>query len=366
MTQAGATAISAPFAQALPALQPVPSDERKRVAVIGAGVVGLSSALWLQRAGHQVTLCDPHPPLPGVPYETASSFGNACTMAYGACLPVAMPGIASQVPVMLLDRTGPLSIFWRDLPRLAPWLLAFLRASRPSEVRRIVGTLGRLLRLAEAGHAPLIAQAKAESLMRHNGCLYLFESQRSFEAARPGIAMRAEQQVAMDILDTDAIRALEPRLAPLYARGVMFRDAYSLDNPHLYLQSLARAFEQAGGHFARAQIAGMVDRDGTLALVGSVADLPLSDRVVVAAGAWSKRVSSSLNDRVRLDAERGYHVLFPESGQLLNRPTCYPASGFYMTPLSEGLRAAGTVELGGLGQAPRPVRTRVIEERARR
>jgi D-amino-acid dehydrogenase len=90
------------------------------------------------------------------------------------------------------------------------------------------------------------------------------------------------------------------------------------------------------------------------------------DRVVIAGGAWSGRLASSVGDKIRLNTERGYHVLFQESGHLLSAPTCYPAHGFYMSPQTEGLRSAGTVELGGLDRPSREVRTRIIAEKTRR
>ena len=356
---------TAGFSQPLPPLEPVAEAARKKVAVIGAGVVGLSSAIWLQRAGHSVTVYDPHPPLPGIDYEGACSFGNACTMAYGACLPVAMPGIIREVPGMLLNRAGPLSIFWRDLLQLSPWLLSFLKSSGPADVDRIVALLGSLLRLAEAGHGPLIEEAGLTHLLRRTGCLYLFRDEAQFQAARPALDLRARERVGMEVLDASAVREREPALAPRYAKGVMFLDAYSLDDPHQYLLGLARLFQARGGQFVRGQVAGVGNSAGALVLKGELPATAPVDSVVVASGAWSGRITAALGEPVRLNAERGYHVLFPESVGLLNTPTCYPEFGFYMTPLNEGLRAAGTVELGGLGRPPRPVRTDVIEQVAR-
>lgn len=243
--------------------------------------------------------------------------------------------------------------------------MSFIKASRPREVERIVGLLGQLLRLAEAGHAPLMAEGRLEHLLRRTGCLYLFESEEKFKAARQGFELRAGQRVRMEFLDAQAIREREPALTPRYARGVMFSDAYSLDTPHRYMLGLAELFQQRGGRFVQARVDDIVD-DGTgLRVADSTGTLAQAQAVVIAAGAWAKRLTSRLGDEVRLNTERGYHVLFPEAGQLLNSPTCYPEFGFYMTPLSEGLRAAGTVELGGLGRPSRPVRTAVIEKVAR-
>lgn len=350
--------------QSLPLLEPAPGARRAHIAVIGAGVVGLSAALWLQRAGHRVTLIDREPPVQGGPYAHASSFGNACTIAFGATIPVATPGILRQVPGMLLDRQGPLSIFWRDLPALMPWLWSFLRASTPSEVSRITAVLGTLMRYAEAGHVPLIEEAAVSKLVRRNGCLYLYRTEKQFRQASADIELRRREGVGMEILSADEVREREPKLAPHYYKGLLFTDAYMLDDPHRYVLGLMDAFQHRGGQTFRGDVTALVPRHDGVVVQGG--DLSLdADYVVVAAGAWSARLARSVGDRIRLDTERGYHVLFPEGGDLLSAPTCYPDTGFYMTPLSEGLRAAGTVELGGLDRPSRPVRTAIIEKRAR-
>ena len=343
---------------------PVSSGQRRHVLVIGAGAVGLSCALWLQRAGHTVTVIDRSPPLPGAPYEQAASFGNAGTIAFGACLPVASPGVLASVPRMLLDRRSPLSLFWRDLPALMPWLIAFVRSSTPAEVDRIIRVLGQLLRLAEAGHAPLMQESGAEALFRRHGCLYLYKTPQKFAAARNDIDLRQREGVRMDILDADAIRAAEPGLAPVYHKGIRFSDTYFLDNPHQYALGLARSVEARGGAFVRGEAAGIRSSDAHVG-VSVNGEWLTADHVVVAGGAWSKRLAVSAGDKVLLDSERGYHVNFPEDGAKLNAPCCYPEHGFYMTPLQEGLRAAGTVELGGLGAPSRPVRTAVIAQLSR-
>jgi D-amino-acid dehydrogenase len=343
---------------------PVPPDQRRHVIVIGAGVVGLSTALWLLRAGHAVTVIDRDPPRADGNYEHAASFGNAATIAFGACLPVASPGVLASVPRMLLDRRGPLSLFWRDLPGLMPWLIAFIRSSTPAEVDRIIRVLGQLLRLSEAGHAPLMQESGAESLFRRNGCLYLYKSAQKFAAAKNDIDMRQREGVRMEILDADAIRAAEPGLAPLYHKGIRFSDTYFLDNPHQYALGLARSVEARGGRFISGEAVGVSSFEPNVG-VRVNGDWLLADRIVVAGGAWSKRLAASAGDKVLLDSERGYHVNFPDDGGRLNAPCCYPEHGFYLTPLQEGLRAAGTVELGGLGAPLRPVRTSVIAQVAR-
>jgi D-amino-acid dehydrogenase len=347
-----------------PAIEKNSCTNTEQVTVVGAGVVGLSTAVWLQRAGYNVSLIDRLSPLDAQEYRGASSYGNACTMAFGACLPVAMPGVLRQVPGMLLDRTGPLSIFWRDFPQLVPWLWSFIKASAPAQIDRIVSILGALLRSAPAGHDSLIQEANVPSLIRATGCLYLFRNAREFQMAHSDIALREREGVRMEILGESDIQASEPNLARLYHKGLRFLDAYSLDDPYRYANGLMRVFLAHGGHFIHGQAQEIIKHPDHLAV--RVGNQPHNtDKLVIAAGAWSATLAEMVGDSVRLNTERGYHVMFPEAGSLLNGPTCYPAHGFYMTPTTQGLRAAGTVELGGLSQPARRIRTDVIAQKVK-
>ena len=352
--------------EALAPLPLLPDGQRKRVLVVGAGIVGMSCALWLQRAGHAVTVCDPTPPLPGVGYEAAASFGNSCTIAYGAVLPVAMPGITAAVPRMLSNRDGPLSLFWGDVPGLLPWLWSFIRASRPSEVQRITAVLGQLIRLTAAGLEPLIEQAGLQARVRRTGCLYVYRTAAQFEASQATLQMRAEQGVRTQVLQAAQLREEEPGLKPDYARAVRFLDTCSLDDPHHFMMGLAQDFQRRGGTVVQAAVEAVSRQSEARAAIAGGQVVAQGDLVVIAAGARSGRLAASLGDRIRLDAERGYHVLFPQDGHRLNSPVCDPEAGFYLTPLGEGLRAAGTVELGGLGKPLRPHRTAMIERVSRR
>ncbi|MFW8588454.1 NAD(P)/FAD-dependent oxidoreductase [Rhizobium beringeri] len=331
------------------------------MAVVGAGLVGLCSALWLQRMGHRVTIIDPAPPLGDASYRQACSYGNACTFAPHGVVPVATSGVIWRVPGMLLNPLGPLAIVWKYLPQLVPWLRAFLASSTKAEVERIAGTLAMLLSHADAAWQPLVTAAGAERLKRHDGCLYLYKSEAQFRAADAENGLRERHGVAMDRLDRADIKSMEPNLAPLYHKGVLFRDAYVFSSPRQLAFALAQAVINGGGEIVRGEVAVIESRDNGICLRIAGKQI-LADHAVVAAGAHSRKLTASIGDRVLLDTERGYHVLFPQAGNLLSRPVCFPEHGFYMVPMADGLRAAGTVELGGLAAPLNPKRTAMIRD----
>ena len=337
----------------------LPETERRHVLVVGAGLVGLCSALWLQRCGHRVTLIDREPPLDGARWRQACSYGNACTMALHGVVPVATPGVLWRVPGLLRDPLSPLAVVWRYLPHLAPWLRGFLASSGKAEMERIAGVLAGLLQSAATSWRPLIDEAGAQHLERRAGCLYLYRTKAEFEAAERDNQLRERHGVRLDRLDAKTIRDLEPNLAPLYHRGVLFRDASTIDSPKALAFALADAIRKRGGTLVRGEAKGLAPTHAGVTLTADGREHH-GDHMVIASGAWSRKLAEQVGDHILLDTERGYHVLFPSAGKLLHRPVCYAGQGFYMTPMADGLRAAGTVELGGLDAPANPARTRVI------
>lgn len=336
-----------------------------RVAVIGAGVVGLSTALWLQRKGFNVVLFDPTPPLTGVPFRNAASFGNAATIAPSGIFPTAAPGILWKVPGMLLRRDGPLTLQWSDIFDLAPWLAGFLSASLRSRQDGIISALASLMRVIEQGHAPLMEEVSGIRLGRGKGSIHLYRTVEESESAKRSNDRRRAEGVEAQSLSRDEIAALEPNLAPGFIGGTIFPDCYVVDSPEAYCRGLAQTILKRGGRFVPAKAERIESGDAGL-LVHSGGSVFTTDRVVVSAGAWSRGLSKKVGDGLNMNTERGYHVAFAHDEPLLTHPVMYPSDGFFLTPLSHQIRAAGTVDLGGLDKPARQSRLKVLEEKARK
>jgi D-hydroxyproline dehydrogenase len=331
--------------------------ETTEIAVIGAGVIGLTIALELADLGREVVLVDPGTPGMG------ASYGNAGTIASYAVSPVGTPEVLRSLPSLIFSPTSPLAIRHRALPELLPWLLRFLWQSRSVPAARNARAIAALL--ADAGERwdNLALRVAGAGILQRRGCLYLYETTAAFAATGAEMSRRRTLGVEVDLVGPDRLAELEPGLPGGLAGAAYFPDATFLDDPGRMMQLIA------GTVLAQARlIPSRADRL-TLGLDGVVIegpDLNLHARkVVIAAGAHSRGLARQAGDRVPLDTERGYHVEWDIAEPLLRRPVCPTERGFYFCPMAGRLRVAGTVELGGLNLPPSPHRVRKLIEGAR-
>jgi D-amino-acid dehydrogenase len=334
--------------------------EQRQVTVIGAGVVGMATALTLQRDGHLVTVVDRLGP------GEATSFGNAGGMAVTEMQPVSLPGTIWKVPGWLADPEGPLAIRPAYLPRLAPWLWRFWRASGTKRVTEIADAQAVLNQRARADWAPLLAAAGLEDQVKTNGALTLYRTEAGHRADVLSWKLRRDRGVETHELGPEEIRQLEPDVGPGFARGVLMPQWGHVLDPKRIVTGLADRFVGDGGRIFQAAVTGAKLEAGcVVALETEAGDLPI-DLLVVCAGAWSRRVAAWFGDKVALESERGYHVTLPAANVGLRRMLIMGEDQFVMTPMSMGLRIAGTVEMGGLEAEPNMARARVLLEKARR
>lgn len=330
------------------------------IVVVGAGIVGVCCALYLLRDGHRVILLDRGDPGEG------TSFGNGSIITEEAVVPVQTPGVLRKVPGMLLDPLGPLSIRWQYLPKLAPWLLQFVRASSPERVEDISKALRALLIGARAAYDPLVEMSGIQDMIRRSGWLSVYETAAGFEAYRPMLDLQRRRGVAFEVLPSEEIRQLEPSLAPVFERGVYYPDvSHTVDN-FRFVQELASTFVSMGGSIQKGSVVAFEQGAGAVKAVRTEAGLIDCTAVIVAAGAWSKALTAMLGSRPPLDTERGYHLTLPHPGISPRIPIYSTERGFVCTPLENGLRVAGTVELGGLDAAPNWQRAEKLYKNASR
>jgi glycine/D-amino acid oxidase-like deaminating enzyme len=332
----------------------------KTVGVIGAGMVGITAASWLQRDGHTVFVLDP-----GNPGEGAS-FGNAGCLNGSSVVPMSMPGTIRNVPGWLLDPLGPLAIRWRYLPVVAPWLIRFIRAGAPDRVKGQARALRALLAPSIETLLPLAKAAGVEDLIHRAGHLWAYRTQDGFHKDRSAWQLRRDNGVAVTELDADELRQAEPALSREFTRGILVEENGHLGNPHRMVQGLAQELVRNGGQIHQARAVGFALEGGRLKAIRCERGEFACDAAVVAAGAWSKPLAASLGDPVPLETERGYHIMVGDPEVMPRLPVADAEGKFVATPMETGLRFAGTVELAGLAAPPDWRRARILLEQGRR
>jgi D-amino-acid dehydrogenase len=328
--------------------------QSRNITVIGAGIVGMATASYLQRDGHRVTVVDQRPP------GEYCSFGNAGILSPGSCVPIAMPGILSQVPGYLLDPLGPLSLRLSYLPRALPWLLRFVAAAERQRVERIADGLRALLAQTFEAYAPLVEGAGVADLIHKSGYVVVYSDRRAYEADALGWKLRRDRGVVMDELDADGIRRHVPELQGQFGMGLFLHDHGWCANPERLTKSLAAQFGRDGGRLLQRQVLGIeVGPDGPRALRTDAGLLPV-EHLVICAGAHSNEFSAALGDPVPLEAERGYHLSYSDPRFSLSMPVMLPEHKCFVTPMETGLRIAGQSEFAGIHAEPDYRRAEVL------
>jgi D-amino-acid dehydrogenase len=332
----------------------------RHIGVIGAGMVGVCAALWLQRDGHRVFLVEP-----GNPGEGAS-FGNAGCFNGSSVTPTAMPGVIRQVPRWLMDPLGPLALRWSYLPSILPYLVRFVRSGTPDKVRAQAKAMRPLVGPTVPLVRELAKMAGAEELVHQRGHLYVYRSAEALAKDAFGWALRRENGVEIDEFNADELRQLEPTLSRDYVRGLLVRENGHTSNPFALVTRLFDQFRRQGGEIVMARALGFrLDGRRLTAISTDHGDLA-ADAAVVCAGAYSKPLAAALGDRVPLETERGYHLMIRDPEVMPRIPTADADGKFVATPMDTGLRFAGTVELAGLDAPPDWRRSQILLAQGRK
>jgi D-amino-acid dehydrogenase len=329
--------------------------------VVGAGIIGVATACVLTQEGWEVTLLAPE-----AVGEGGAALGSAGLFATQTVQPLGMPGVVRGIPRMLLDKDAPLSIRWRYAPRFLPWFLRFLRASRPTEVERLSHALRDMLDQSYEAYAPLLDAADAHDLVRRDGLVTVYRTAEQLGAARPDIELRKRRGVELQLVSGDDLRRLVPAVSPDYEHGVFYPKCGHTTDPRALLLALWRSVERSGGTFVKDTAVGFDIRGRSVAAVRTRSAAVPADAVVIAAGAWSKPLTRALGLRVPLDTERGYHVTLADAGIELPVPIIVGDVRFAVTPMTMGVRLAGTVEFAGLRAPPNQRRQDMLVRLARR
>ena len=301
--------------------------------VIGAGIVGVSCALQLQRRGVKVTLVDREDP------GTQCSYGNAGRIGRALCTPRSLPGLLGNVPRMLRDPAHPLKIRIPHLLRSAPWFLRFVRAGKPERVEEIADNLHALLSNADRAFDELLGANDSASLLSKVGAFYVYTDAAKATAARAGYEYAVQRGAKLEDLDGDGLREIEPALPKHIRHGFYLPGEAFVVSPLRLTQTLVERFVAEGGVLLKDEVRGFESGSARAPDVIASAQRLLSDQVVVAAGAWSAGIAAKLGVHLPIQAERGYHIEMPNSGIELQHSVHFGDQLVSLTPMEHAMRA---------------------------
>ncbi|AAZ22171.1 NAD(P)/FAD-dependent oxidoreductase [Candidatus Pelagibacter communis] len=316
-------------------------EKNLKIGIVGAGIQGISNALFLQKKGFSVTIFDRDEP--GSP---VASYGNAGHFSPYASVPINRPDVLTDVPAMLLSTTGPLALKWNYVPKMIPWFLQFIRNCTTKRMLHTAKNMHQILDLALPAYDELFDEIELGGLVEKKGILYIWNDQ-SLKSRELEIKVRNELGVDQQIVTPKEIHDLEPNIRPIYHGGVYYQYGRHARNPKKILLKLYDLFLKKGGKFLKMNIKDINFNDEKPVIKAETQSF-LFDKIVIACGSFSKKLTDNLDEKIPLDTERGYHVHFKDCDHLLSRPVIFQNRGFGITPMEQGLRVVGTVEFGGL------------------
>ncbi len=318
---------------------------KKTVAIIGAGIVGVSTAIWLQRDGHSVILIDKKGPAEG------TSFGNGGVLAASSVVPISVPGLLGKAPGMLLRPDQPLFLKWSYVPKLIPWLLKYMGKANAKDVRHRASAISHIIGNSLADHQALAVGTGAEKWIIPSDYLFLYRDMQHFESDAFGWEIRRENGYEWEVLEGAAFHEYDPAFGPDINVAVRNKNHGRIADPGQYVKDLAAHAEAGGAKIVIGNAEDIVCDDGRVTGVRVDGETIGCTSLVLAAGAWSGPLARSLGVKVPLESERGYHLELWEPNIMLRAPVMVASGKFVATPMEGRLRLAGIVEFGGL-EAP--------------
>lgn len=327
--------------------------------VIGAGIIGTAIAHDLQRRGQQVVLLDRDTPGKG------ASFGNMASIAVTEFMLASRPSVWKQIPGWMLDPEGPVRVRPGYMPRLLPWFLRFIAASRPSKLRALEAEGAALCARSLDDTLALLRETGLENQISDEGCLSLYTDEAEFKADRDHIEILERFGFPHEVIGRQAIKALEPELSDKIGMAVRFPQNRSMRDPYQLVVKLAERFTALGGRIDIGEVVGFTRADNIREVVLKDGRRIAADAVVICAGAFSGRLSAMLGEPIPLETERGYHTQIIAPGISMKHSIIWPDRAFMVTPTAGGIRVGGTVEMAGLDAAPDYRRAKITVRRAR-
>lgn len=328
------------------------------ITVLGAGIVGICTGLSLVERGLRVRLVDRGKP------GQETSFGNAGVVSTASIVPQSVPGLWKKIPGWLLDPLGPVTIRPSYLPRMAGWGLKFLAQGRESRVREISAAMEMLNRDSITLYRHHLTGTGHEGLLRDSLYIYAYRDAREARLDLLDHELRRAVGIEIERIDGDELRRLEPALSETLEAAVVVSGQARVLSPGRIGKVLSDKFRAMGGEIMQATVQEIrqSEQGGWCYVADGVRhEVP---KLVMAMGVWSAELLRPLGIRIPLQAERGYHVSFPEPGVTLNNLIMDVDRKIVASSMEEGVRVAGTAEFAGLDAPMNERRAKVLAKLA--
>ena len=321
----------------------------KSVGIIGSGIQGICIGLQLIKKGIPVTLFDRQDPLSSE-YKPAS-YGNAGHFSPYAVLQFNRPDILYDVPKMLMSSYGPLALKWNYIPKMFNWFLHYFKNCNQKSMLHTAKYMHQILSLSNDAYEEIFQEIDTSGLVEKSGIIYVWTN-KNLKSRNLEIKIRDQLGIEQKLLTKKEILELEPNLNPVFDAGVIYESAMHARDPHGILKKIFKLYLDKGGKFIQTNITSIEQSAFDETIIKAENEEFKFEKSVIASGAFSKKLTDQLGENIPLDTERGYHVHFKGKDHLISRPVIFLDRGFGMTPMNQGLRAVGTVELGGLENPP--------------
>ncbi|NKB75500.1 MAG: FAD-dependent oxidoreductase [Gammaproteobacteria bacterium] len=333
--------------------------DKPHCTVVGAGIVGITIGIDLLQRGFSVTLIDPNGP------ASMTSSGNAGGFGVTEVMPVAGPGMVWRIPSWLMDPRGPLAIRWKHLPAIYPWLAHFLKVSKREEVNRIAGVMSGFLAECMTDSRKLFVDAGLAHLLTEKGALTVYRSRAAFVKDRLEWEVKQKHGIRLEYLNQQQINEMEPALVNAN-HGWFTPDWCNTIDPYRLGVGLFSWYQRLGGKSVKDEVVRFSTEgsypDGVIMKSGASL---ASDRIVIAAGAWSKSLCHQLGERVLLESERGYNATLPDPNVYLDKQVIFGEEKFVISNIGNGIRIGGAAEFAGLDAPPNYRRSERLVEIAK-
>ena len=311
------------------------------VGIVGAGIQGACIGLQLLKRKIPTTIFDREEP------GTMASYGNAGHFSPYAVLQLNRPDVLYDVPKMLFSSYGPLALKWGYVPKMLPWIFQYLKNCNKKSMLHTAKYMHQILNHSMDSYEEIFQEIDTTNLVEQKGIIYVWTNQ-NLKSRNLEIKVRNDLGVKQKILTVKEILDLEPNIKPVFVGGCYYDYAYHARDPGKIVKKIFELFIKKGGKFIKENVQSLKQLSEKETLIKTEQKEYKFQKSVIASGAFSKKLTDQLGENIPLDTERGYHVHFKGMENLIKRPIIFLDRGFGLTPMNQGLRAVGTVELGGL------------------